>query len=132
MKQLVCIDTNILIRFLRADHPQLSLKAKEIFFSAQKGKVRIYLDEVVVAETVWLLSSFYKVKKEEIASQLQELVSQEWVVNPRKKIVLDSLSLYSPGSLAYIDCWVYCVSKEIKGELKTFDKKLKKLSDKTV
>lgn len=132
MKQLVCIDTNILIRFLRADHPQLSLKAKEIFFSAQKGKVRIYLDEVVVAEAVWLLSSFYKIKKEEIASQLQALVSQEWVVNPRKKIVLESLSLYASGSLAYIDCWVYGVSKEIRGELKTFDKKLKKMSDKTI
>jgi len=132
MSKLVCIDTNVLIRFLRADHPQLSLKAKEIFFSAQKGKVKIYLDEIVAAEAVWLLSSFYKVKKEEIASQLQELVSQEWIVSPRKKIVLDSLSLYSSGSLAYIDCWVYCVSKDISGKLTTFDKKLKKLSDKTV
>lgn len=131
MKQLICIDTNILIRFLFADHPQLSPKAKQIFLSAQTGKTKIYLDEVIIAETVWLLTSFYKQKKEEIASQLLELVSQPWIINPRKKIILECLSMFSAKNLAYIDCWVYCVSKEISGKLETFDKKLEKLSEKT-
>lgn len=126
MSDLVCIDTNILIRFLRADHPQLSPKAKEIFLKAQKGEIKIYLDEIIVAEAVWLLTSFYKLKKEEISFQLQELVSQEWIVSPRKKIILDSLSLYSTGNLHYIDCWIACVSKSVSGELRTFDKKLER------
>ena len=128
MSKLLCIDTNILIRFLRADHPELSQKAKEIFLKAQKGEIEIYLDEIIIAETIWLLSSFYKLKKELIVSQLQELVSQGWVINPRKKIILDSLSLFSVNNLAYIDCWVACVSKSIPVELETFDNKLKKIN----
>ena len=128
MSKLLCIDTNILIRFLRADHPELSQKAKEIFLKAQKGEIEIYLDEIIIAETIWLLSSFYKLKKELIVSQLQELVSQGWVINPRKKIILDSLSLFSVNNLAYIDCWVACVSKSIPAELETFDNKLKKIN----
>lgn len=132
MKKLVCIDTNILIRFLRADHPKLSPKAKEIFLSAQKGEINIYIDEIIVAETVWLLSSFYKLKKEEIAYQLQELVSQEWIINPRKKLILQSLSLYSSSNLHYVDCWINYVSKEISGKLVTFDKDLKKQASKTI
>lgn len=128
MNKLLCIDTNVLIRFFRADHPELSQKAKEIFLKAQKNEIEIYLDEIIVAETVWLLSSFYKLKEKEISSQLQELISQKWVINPRKKIILDSLSLFSTNNLAYIDCWIACVSKTISGELKTFDKKLEKLS----
>lgn len=126
MSKLLCIDTNILIRFLRADHPQLSSKAKEIFLKAQKGNIEIYLDEIIIAETVWLLSSFYKLKKELIASQLQELVSQKWIINPRKRIILDSLSLFSLNNLAYIDCWVACISKSIHAKLETFDFKLKR------
>lgn len=126
---LVCIDTNILIRFLRADHPQLSPKAREIFLKAQKSEIRIYLDEIIVAEAVWLLSSFYKLKKADISFQLQELISQEWIVNPRKKIILDSLSLYSDSNLHYIDCWINCVSKSVSGELKSFDKKLEREVD---
>jgi len=128
MSELVCIDTNVLIRFLRADHPQLSPKAREIFAKAQKGEIKIYLDEIIVAEAIWLLSSFYKVKKADIAFQLQELISQEWIVNPRKKLILDSLSLYSTSSLHYIDCWAICVSQSVKSELKTFDKKLTRLA----
>jgi len=128
MSNLFCIDTNILIRFLRADHPEFSQKAKEIFLKAQKGEIRIYLDEIIVAEAVWLLSSFYKIEKKEIASQLQGLVSQEWIINPRKKIILDSLSFFSVSSLHFVDCWIACVNKSISGELKTFDKKLEKLN----
>lgn len=130
MKRLVCIDTNVLIRFLRADHPELSPKAKEIFLRAQKGDLEIYLDEIIIAETVWLLSSFYKLKKEEIVYQLQELISQEWIINSRKKIILDSLSLYAGSSLHYVDCWLSHVSKEISSELKTLDKKLEKQAKK--
>lgn len=128
MSRLFCIDTNVLIRFLRADHLELSQKAKEIFLKAQKGEIRIYLDEIIIAETVWLFSSFYKLERKEIASQLQELVSQEWIINPRKKIILDSLSLFSTGNLHFVDCWIACVNKSILGELKTFDKKLEKLN----
>lgn len=132
MSKLLCLDTNILTRFFLADHPTLSLKAKDIFLRAQKGEIRIYLDEVVVAEIVWLLSSFYKLEKEKIAQQLLELVSQTWVINPRKKLIMQTLEFYSKSNLHYIDCWIYSVSREISGKLTTFDRKLEKLSDKTI
>lgn len=128
MKRLVYIDTNVLVRFLRADHPELSQKAKDIFLKAQKGKIIIYLDELIIAETIWLLSSFYKLKRQEIFITLQELVSQDWIINPRKKIIFDSLFLFSSSNLAFVDCWVSCVSKSNAGKLITFDKKLEKLA----
>lgn len=128
MKKLVSIDTNVLIRFLRADHPELSQKAKDIFLKAQKGEILIYLDDVIIAETVWLLTSFYKLKRREISTTLQELISQDWVINPRKKLILDSLFLFSSSSLHYIDCWISCVSKSTAGKLITFDKKLRRSS----
>lgn len=128
MSKLLCIDTNILARFFCADHPDLSPKAKEIFSKAQEGKIKIYLDEIIVAETVWLLSSYYKFKKESIVLQLQELVSQPWIINSRKKLILEVLELYSKLDFHYVDCWIYCMSKSVSGELKTFDKRLEKLA----
>lgn len=130
MKRSVCIDTNVLIRFLRADHPELSQKAKDIFLKAQKGEIIIYLDEVIIAETIWLLSSFYKLKRQEISNALQELVSQDWIINPRKKLILDSLFLFSSSNLHFIDCWVACVSKSVASKLVIFDRKLGKLEEK--
>lgn len=126
MKNLICIDTNILIRFLRADDKKLSAKAKEIFSKASEGKIKIYLDEVIVAEIIWLLSSFYKQKRIKIASQLQELISQDWIVNPRKKLILAALSIYSNTNLHYVDSWLWWVNNSIGGKLATFDKDLQK------
>lgn len=123
----VLLDTNILVRYLLRDNPKLTRRAKEFFIQAKNGKIKLYLDEVVVAEVVWLFSSFYKIGKEEISSKLSRLIAQDWVVNLRKDTIIRALDLYSETSLDYIDCWVFAVSKSVKVNLETFDRKLKKL-----
>lgn len=128
MNGLVCLDTNVLVRFLRADHPQFSPKAKENFLQAQAGKIKIYLDELVVAESIWLLSSFYKLDRKEIVLKLQELILQKWIVNPRKKLVLKALQTFEKTKLDYVDCWVWWVNQSVGAKLQTFDKKLEKLA----
>ncbi|OGK37175.1 hypothetical protein A3F03_03920 [Candidatus Roizmanbacteria bacterium RIFCSPHIGHO2_12_FULL_41_11] len=122
------IDANIIIRFLLHDHPSLSSLAKSIFLKAEQGKIKLYFDEVVIAEVVWTLSSFYKIKKADLVDRMEKLLSQDWVVNSKKNIIHKALLLYASSNLDYIDCWVYIVSKSQGMTLKTFDKKLKKLS----
>jgi predicted nucleic acid-binding protein len=126
MKTIV-IDANVMIRFLLADHPRLSPAAKSVFLKAQNGKLRIYLDEVIVAEVVWTLSSFYKIKRKDIGEKLEKLISQDWIINPKKDLILSSLSLFVSHNLDYIDCWIYVVAKDTKLSLETFDKDLKRL-----
>lgn len=126
MKTII-IDANVIIRFLLADHPKLSSAAKSIFLRAQNGELKIYLDEVIVAEVVWMLSSFYKIKRKEIGEKLEKLISQDWIINSKKDLLLQSLSLFMSRNLDYIDCWIYTVARETKLSLETFDKDLKKL-----
>lgn len=127
MKKTVVVDANIIIRFLLHDHPKLSKAAKTIFQKAEKGVHKIYLDEVILAEVIWTLSSFYKIKKNDLVDRLQKLVSQDWLVNPKKKLLLATLELYLSSNLDYIDCWVLNVSKSLGINLETFDRNLKKL-----
>mgnify|MGYP001597909986 CR=1 FL=1 len=126
MKSLICIDTNIVIRFLQADHPELSAKSREIILGAESGKYRIYFDEIMIAETIWVLTSFYKQDKKEICNLLLKLVSKNWLVNPRKNLILRSLKLCAFANLSYIDSWIAEVSTANKIKLETFDKDLKK------
>lgn len=123
-------DANVIIRFLLNDHPKLSQEAKTIFSKAEKGVIKIYLDEVVLAEVVWTLSSFYKVKKTDLVDKLEKLLSQDWIINPRKSILFETLDLYKRSNVEYIDCWIFVVSKAQRLKLETFDKKLKKLRSK--
>ncbi len=50
------------------------------------------------------------------------------MVNPRKNLLLEALEIYRESNLAYIDCWIFTISKPIGIRLETFDKDLKKLS----
>lgn len=127
MKKTILIDANIIIRFLLNDSPKLSPKAKSIFKWAQEGRVKLFFDEIIIAEVVWTLSSFYKIKKAEIIDNLEKLLSQDWIENPKKKLILMTLDLYKSTNLDYIDCWLYIISKSLKIKLETFDEDLKKL-----
>jgi len=127
VKKTIFVDANIVIRFFLKDHPTLYPQAYSIFSKAESGLIDVYLDEVVAAEIVWSLTSFYKKRKEEVVDKLEKLLSQEWVINPRKKLLLKTLSIYKEKSLDYIDCWIFVINNYLETELETFDHRLKKL-----
>lgn len=110
------LDTNILVRFLVKDHKTFSPQANVLFKEAEKRKINLYADEIMVAEVIWLLDSFYKYSREEIINQLKEVICQPWIINPRKELILATVELFRTTNLSYVDCW-----------LATFDQKLKKL-----
>lgn len=127
MKSAVIIDTNILLRYLRNDHPMLSLEARKLFEKAHKNILNIYIDELVLAETIWVLSSYYQTPKPLIVSTLQEQLYFDWIINPRKKLMLKALEYYGKTNVSYIDSWLYKLSKSERLSLETFDTKLKKI-----
>lgn len=129
MTKAIVVDANIIIRFLLNDHPRLSVSAKSIFLKAQKGATKIYFDEVIVAEVIWTLSSFYKIKKADLVDRLEKLISQSWVANPKKNLILKALDLYNSSNLHYIDCWIFVLSKSLNMPLRTFDKSLEKIKN---
>ena len=62
------LDANLVLRFLRDDHPALSPRATALFASASRGDCALVLPSVVVAECVWVLRSFYDVSHARIAA----------------------------------------------------------------
>ncbi len=81
----------------------------------------------MIAEIIWLLDSFYKYSREEISNQLEKIISQPWIINPRKELILTTIELFRTTNLSYVDCWLYTVSQNLNFPLATFDRKLKKL-----
>ena len=123
----ILVDTNIILRFLLRDEEKLFSIANKIFLDAETGRTKIYIDEIAVAETLWTLSSFYRQSKKEVIDLLLKLVIRDWVINPRKKIILNALKISASSSLSYIDCWLAEVANANKYKLESFDKKLKKI-----
>ncbi len=60
------IDANILLRFLTGEPTELANRALRLFGRADRGEVRLHVSPLIVAETVWVLTSFYKYPKAQI------------------------------------------------------------------
>lgn len=126
--EIVSIDTNVVLRFLVKGDSSLNESAEKIFLQAEAGELRLYLDEVILAEVIWVLTSFYKMKKEDIGKSLSKLLTCKWILNQRKELMTLAVSMYTKTKLHYPDCWLYVVTNNLGHGLRTFDLDLMKMA----
>lgn len=121
------IDTNIILRFIVGDNEKQKIEARKIFQDAEKGKITLLLKTVVVAEVCYVLESFYKKDKDEIASSMEVFLSQKWLKVEDRQALLAMWPWYKE-SLHFVDSYLIACSKLNKYKLVTFDMVLEKNS----
>lgn len=119
--ETICVDTNVVLRFLLDSNSHFHQEAKALFTRAAQGEIRIYLDEIISVEVVWVLIKLYKIKKLDALMAMAKLLKSRYIVNPRKKWMMKAIILSSRTSLSYPDAWLYIISAESGFEVKTFD-----------
>lgn len=122
------IDTNIILRFLVGDDKALYDKAERIFKEAQDGKRKLLIKVVVIAESCYVLESFYKKTKDEIASGMEVFLSQKWLKVEDRKALLSMWMRYREG-LHFVDSYLLACSSIDTFKLLTFDTMLQKKSN---
>jgi predicted nucleic-acid-binding protein len=113
------VDTNILLRYLLNDHPEMSAKAKEIMLN---GKVLLLTQ--VVAETVYVLGGVYKIGRPAIADALRKVFLLETVQLENDEIVLLTVDEYAKSKLDFVDLLLYAHHRVTGFAVETFDKPL--------
>lgn len=121
------IDTNILTRFFIGDIRQQHRQAETFFREAELGKRKLKLTALVVAEVIYVLESFYKRLRPEIAQFLKVFISQKWLAVEERNILQNSWPWYLKG-FHFVDSYLLACTR-LKGEkILTFDKKLNKIA----
>lgn len=121
------LDTNIILRYLVKDDESLFKKAEAIFKEGESGKRKLMVKVVVVAETCFVLESFYQKSRVDIAGAMEVLLSQKWLkVEDREPLLL--MWNWYVDSLHFVDSYLLATSKLSGYKLITFDKKLEKKS----
>ncbi len=120
------IDTNIILRYLVGDNERLHQKSKEIFKKAENGDINLLIKAVVVAETCFVLESFYKKSLDEIASAMEVLLSQKWLKVEDRKGLLGMWTNYR-NKLHFVDSYLLSSAKVNKYKILTFDKEIEKI-----
>jgi uncharacterized protein len=117
------LDTNIFIRFLTDDVPEKADACEEIFKKAVEKQETLFTTDLVIAEIVWVLESFYELPKDEIQDKVEKILNTPNLICPYKDLILGALILYSEKNIDYIDAYNALILKEHGiEELYSYDK----------
>lgn len=117
------LDTNVLVRFFVGDNKKQQKIAEEEFEKARRGKSKIIVHPLVIAETCFVLESFYKKDRKDITSKMEVFLSQKWLKVINRKSLLGLWPHYLIG-LHFVDSFLLTWAKNNKAAVLSFDKKL--------
>ena len=117
------LDTNIFIRYLTDDDPVKADACEKIFKQAVSKEETFFTTELVIAEIVWVLESFYILPKKEIQDKVEKILNTPNLICPHKDLILSALILYGEKNIDYIDaCNASILKEQGMEELYSYDK----------
>ena len=125
-KSLPILDTNILVRFLVEDVVTQVKLIEELFKDADKDS--LVIPDLVFAETVWVLQSFYKKEKIEVIEKMKILAEYE-KFKLNRKLIKETLDIYSRENISFVDAYLCALVLVKENEfIYSFDQRLKKIA----
>ena len=100
---MIALDTNVLLRFLVADDAAQNRRAAEFIETALENKETLYISDVVLVETVWVLDRSYQLSRQEIVGILRKLLAAQHVVFSAADEVARALNAFEQGSGGFAD-----------------------------
>lgn len=117
------VDTNVLIRFLVGDNKLQQKQASNWFLQAEKGERKLVIKVLVVAEACFVLESFYKKERGEIASAFEVLLSQSWLIVEERDVLISLWDWYKKGD-HFVDSFLLAWARTNNCSILSFDNKL--------
>ena len=129
MSERRLVDTNLIVRYLVQDHEKHAKAAGRVFDACDRGEVVIVVLPAVLAECVFVLESFYKHPRGDIASALGRLISSPGVEISGATIHLETLDRYRKTKVHFVDCMVAATAAAENMPVASFDQDFRKFTD---
>lgn len=112
------VDTNILVRHLTGDPSAMAERATAFLASRSE----LYLTDLIVAETIYVLESFYKAPRDQVAEAMRSLVAMRSMVTVDPSLLLRSIEVYEIDQLDFAESYlVACAESTGIGAVASFD-----------
>ncbi|HTI73282.1 MAG TPA: PIN domain-containing protein [Candidatus Limnocylindria bacterium] len=116
------LDTNLIIRFLAQDHPTMSKAAGGLFKEAAAGHTELVLEATIVAEAIFVLTSFYKKERTMVADALRELIEGCRLRVTQREAVLNALDLFKSYNIDFPDALLAALAAGGEISIASFDR----------
>ena len=118
------VDTNVLIRHLTGDPPEMAAQATGYLGAASE----LLLPDLVIAETIYVLESFYKAPREQIAQAMRSLLALGSIITVDPALLLRAIEVYEIDRLDFAEAYlVACAETTGVYEVASFDKSIDRI-----
>ena len=113
------VDTNVLVRYLTQDDVAQAAKATQFI---ESGEAKL-INPIVLVELLWVLSSGYKLSRDEIATVMADIAANGYFRFAQNSAVRSAISRFAAGFDLPDSLIVAMNSADGATETFTFDKK---------
>jgi predicted nucleic-acid-binding protein len=96
------VDTNVLVRHLVGDPPDMAARATAYL----RKETGLLVADLIVAETVYVLESFYEVARPKISEAMRALITMESVSVVDAPLLLRTLEIYEYDRLDFAEAYL--------------------------
>jgi predicted nucleic-acid-binding protein len=115
------VDTNVLVRHLTGDPPAMAKRAAAFLRDASE----LFLADMIVAETIDVLESFYEVAREQIANIIRSLLAFDSISVVDRDVLLRAVEVYENDRLDFAEAYlVACAESTGIGRVVSFDRSI--------
>lgn len=107
---MIGLDTNILVRLLVRDDPRQTKRAQDFVETHCTEKSPAFINSVVLAELVWVLSSSYGYGRAEIVMVLDELMTGTDRVFEHHDEVRAALKAFGSKRIDFVDALIAAIN----------------------
>jgi len=126
-KKACLLDANVILRFILGDDTIQSPRAHAFMKKLEAAQETAELEDVVLAETVWVLEKRAQVPRFEIARALSDLLAFQGIRYRSKRVGLQALSFFSSTNCDIADCLLAARAKGRRLKVVSFDQDFRKL-----
>jgi len=119
------IDTNVVIRPLTGDPPDFAERATRFLAEAED----LLLTDVIAAEIVYVLESFYEVERPRVAEALRAIVAFDAVSAVDPDLLLRAIEVYGLDRLDFVEAYlVACAERSGVRVIASFDRNIDRVT----
>ncbi|MDE0654429.1 MAG: PIN domain-containing protein [bacterium] len=112
------IDTNVIIRHLTGDPPDQAARATAYLAEAEQ----LLLADLILAEVVYVLESFYEVERHEVATLARSVITFPAITTLDERLLLRSLDIYETHRIDYAEAYIAaCAERAGVQQIVSFD-----------
>lgn len=113
------VDTNVLVRHLTGEPPAMATAATVYL----RDEPELFLADLVAAETIYVLESFYETPRGKVAEIMRSLLAMGSIVVVDRDVLLRAVEVYEVDRLDFAEAYlVACAESTGVGRVASFDR----------